>query len=175
MNNGKVIDESILNSTPDTFCLYAYYQLVNTSVAGHYYWADKNVLPSSNPLYHLEKVYFTSVKIKDRNIVITAKRASGKSVTFKLPITGKLTEQLEKGFYVKDPKKAFPKWPAKVWEKITHQRISIGMTREQVLLSWGYPDDSSSYTSSYAGVEQWIYGNTYLHFYNGILDSWSDY
>lgn len=133
------------------------------------------MLSSSNPLYHLEKVYFTSVKIKDRNIVITAKRARGKLVTFKLPITGRLTEPLEKGFYIKDPKKAFPKWPAKVWEKITHPKISKGMTREQVLLSWGYPDDNSSYTSSYAAVEQWIYGNTYLHFYNGVLNSWSGY
>lgn len=61
------------------------------------------------------------------------------------------------------------------YQKITQQKVSIGMTREQVILSWGYPDDSNSYTSSYSDMDQWIYGDTYLHFYNGVLGSWSDY
>ncbi|UNK20029.1 hypothetical protein MNQ98_08435 [Paenibacillus sp. N3/727] len=176
LNNGKVINESILDDyAPDSFCLYAHYLLVTTNLSGQNYWANKNTLPSSNPLYHLEKVYFTSVKIKDQNIVITAKRASGKMVSFKLPISEGLTERLETGFYTKDPKKVFPKWPSSIWQKITQQKVSIGMTREQVILSWGYPDDSNSYTSSYSDMDQWIYGDTYLHFYDGVLGSWSDY
>lgn len=175
LNNGKIINETIFESTPDTFCLYSHYLFVTTKLSGQSYWANKNQLPSSNPLYHLERVYFTSVKIKDQNIVVTAKRASGKMVTFKFPISGILTEQLESGFYNKDPKKAFPNWSSKVWESIVKQEISIGMTWEQVYLSWGYPDDSNSYTSYYSDMDQWIYGDTYLHFYDGVLESWSDY
>lgn len=60
------------------------------------------------------------------------------------------------------------------WSKISQQKISTGMNKDQVYLSWGEPDDVNSYTSSSLKIEQWVYGSTYLHFYNGKLESWTE-
>lgn len=175
LNNGVVVEELVIGSTPDTFCTYFYYENVNGFYSGKYYWANKNLLPSSNPLLNIEKVYFKSVKMKGNKLIVTAKRSNGANVTFKLPFYDDPSTVIQQGFYTVNPKSVFPKWDSATWNRIVQQKIAIGMNQEQVLLSWGAPDDHSSYTGSYLTMDQWIYGDTYLHFYNGILDSWSDY
>lgn len=55
--------------------------------------------------------------------------------------------------------------------------IRIGMTKEQVLLSWGQPSHRNTSVGSWGEHEQWnyrgVYG-TYIYFRNDILTSWQN-
>ena len=68
-------------------------------------------------------------------------------------------------------------------ELVKKCKIEIGMTKEQVLESWGYPDDINKTITSSTVYEQWCYetphvagapAHAYLYFENGILTSWQD-
>lgn len=53
------------------------------------------------------------------------------------------------------------------------------MTKDEVLQSWGYPEEVNKSVGQYIGVqEQWIYGKLpnwkLLYFENGKLTSWQD-
>jgi hypothetical protein len=57
--------------------------------------------------------------------------------------------------------------------------ICAGMTKDEVLQSWGYPEEVNTSVGQYIGVqEQWIYGKLpnwkLLYFENGKLTSWQD-
>lgn len=58
-----------------------------------------------------------------------------------------------------------PAWTSDVCRKIVRHQVSLGMTQEQVQLSWGKPDRINR-TSSLRGdgIEQWVYGRQYLYF-----------
>jgi hypothetical protein len=59
-------------------------------------------------------------------------------------------------------------------QKILNKKIWLGMTDDMARLSWGKPSDINRSVGSWGVHEQWIYGNTYLYFENGILTSWQD-
>jgi hypothetical protein len=48
------------------------------------------------------------------------------------------------------------------------------MTDDMARKSWGAPSDINRTVGSWGVHEQWIYGDTYLYFENGILKSWQD-
>jgi len=48
------------------------------------------------------------------------------------------------------------------------------MTTEQVKMSWGSPYDINRTAGSWGIHEQWVYGDKYLYFENGVLTSWQD-
>jgi tetratricopeptide (TPR) repeat protein len=49
---------------------------------------------------------------------------------------------------------------------------SIGMTADEVRNStWGYPDDINKTVTSYGTTEQWVYGNKYIYFRDGVVTS----
>ncbi|MGV2964445.1 MULTISPECIES: hypothetical protein [unclassified Paenibacillus] len=175
--NGKTVTEYIYKDIGfSNFCYYFDYEyFIHIAFKGGEYWANKNSLPSSNPLYHLEKIKIISVDIKKNNVIVKAKRASGKSITFKLPVTDDPNEFINGLFYDSDPKKDYPGWSSNVWKLISQQKIKLGMTFNQVLLSWGSPNSTSNSTSSLGSIDIWVYGNTYVTFYNGQIYSWSDY
>lgn len=52
--------------------------------------------------------------------------------------------------------------------------IFIGMTKEQVLASWGKPDTINKTISSNYESEQWIYPHGYLYFEKDILKTYQD-
>lgn len=54
--------------------------------------------------------------------------------------------------------------------------VKIGMKKEQVLLSWGKPDNINKTITKYSKNEQWVYddGPSYLYFENGILTTIQD-
>ncbi len=175
MQDGSVVVEDVFDESPNTFCEYADYQeFMSKGFINDYVWANKNVLPESNPLYNLEKIKILSVKVKNKEITFMVRRASGKTGSFKLPIQSYLNGTVFNNFYTNDPKKAYPAWKARAWELIAEQSISKGMTKDMVLMSWGSPDDTSSYSGTYISTDTWTYGDTYLYFTNGILDSWMD-
>ena len=57
---------------------------------------------------------------------------------------------------------------------ITENKIKIGMTKQMVIESWGKPEHISRTVTSSVVHEQWVYGNTYIYFDNGILTAWQD-
>lgn len=175
LNNGKVIKELAISERPDSFCTELDFIALNGTFSGKYFWANKTKLPSSSPLINIEKVYFTSLKIKGNDILITAKRPNGANVSFKISVNSDPYKSIRNSFYSENPKTTYPGWSSDIWNKISQQKISVGMNFDQVLLSWGSPNDINSYTSKNLKIEQWIYGDTYLHFYNGKLESWSKY
>jgi hypothetical protein len=59
----------------------------------------------------------------------------------------------------------------KIKQAVEQRKIMIGMTREQASLSWGEPDKVNKSVGSWGVKEQWVYGNQYLYFTNGRLDS----
>lgn len=69
---------------------------------------------------------------------------------------------------------------AKINQLINDHQIDVGMTSDQVILSWGTPERVNRADGSWGVREQWIYQNTkgevtYLYFDNGMLASWQDF
>jgi len=57
--------------------------------------------------------------------------------------------------------------------------VRIGMTREQVIYSWGRPDEIHRSVGSWGVHEQWVYRRgdfkaQFLYFENGKLTGWQD-
>lgn len=53
--------------------------------------------------------------------------------------------------------------------------IKIGMTREEVLERWQKPKKINRSVGRWGVHEQWIYGDVYLYFENGVLTSWQEW
>lgn len=66
------------------------------------------------------------------------------------------------------------KWSAVVTRSVIARRIRFGMTRQQVLLSWGEPDDINRTAIPGQLSEQWAYGERYIYFTNGVVTAWQD-
>jgi hypothetical protein len=64
-----------------------------------------------------------------------------------------------------------PDWDMEICQTIDQKQVSIGMTSEQVRLSWGKPDKINTTTTANIEHEQWVYGREYLYVENGILRS----
>lgn len=81
-----------------------------------------------------------------------------------------------------DPKgyvESHPNLDSQIKKCILNNEVKLGMIREQVLASWGKPDDINRSVGSWGIHEQWIYQRgdysaQYLYFENGILTSWQD-
>lgn len=58
--------------------------------------------------------------------------------------------------------------------KILEQKIWIGMTKEMVIESWGWPDDINRSVGSWGVHEQMVYGKSFVYIENDILTSWQD-
>ena len=71
-----------------------------------------------------------------------------------------------------------PELSANMKRTIAVGTIMIGMTKEQVIASWGRPRDINRTVTRYSTREQWVYGefpySTYIYFENNILTSWQD-
>jgi hypothetical protein len=64
--------------------------------------------------------------------------------------------------------------PKNIENAVVEHKIVLGMTEEQVKLSWGKPERINRTVTRRGEREQWIYGDTYLYFENGVLDAWQD-
>jgi hypothetical protein len=61
-------------------------------------------------------------------------------------------------------------WPANILNAIEHKQIIIGMSGEQVRLSWGFPEKINTTVNASGRSEQWVYAeDKYLYFENGTL------
>ena len=66
------------------------------------------------------------------------------------------------------------KYGTKFGSSVAEGTIEIGMNKKMVKDAWGLPDHINTTTGSYGTHEQWVYGNSYLYFKNGIVTSKQD-
>jgi hypothetical protein len=71
-------------------------------------------------------------------------------------------------FFERDPREIY-KWPDRVWDAIASEQVFVGMTEDQVKLSWGKPQEINQKILSGKTVYQWVYTKGYLFFENNIL------
>lgn len=88
------------------------------------------------------------------------------------------TEQRAVSQAVEDPRQTYvdahPEMSDEVKRAIVGQRIRVGMTPEQVAVSWGKPESKNITDGAYGRREQWVYpSHQYLYFVHGKLESWS--
>lgn len=78
--------------------------------------------------------------------------------------------RLDENFFDFDPKEKY-KWPALVWKAIESGDVFIGMTREQVIMSWGAPLDINSTETADTYMSQYVYDRfgdrAYVYLRNG--------
>lgn len=70
--------------------------------------------------------------------------------------------------FEENPKDKF-KWTEEEWDLISDGKVRLGMTKDEVLLSWGGPSKVNQDMYQGSIREQWIYGSYYLYFENDKL------
>ncbi|QJC50620.1 DUF2845 domain-containing protein [Paenibacillus albicereus] len=142
-----------------------------TKLIGKSYWVN-----NFDSKYRFKKVTIHDIEPDDDG---------GFTVVFKLASTGELlhtaftnAEAIRSNlassdqFLTADPRKTY-KWSNAVWDKIANEKISVGMTKDQVRMSWGKPSDTSYSVVGSISVETWRYGSytsswlQYVVFTNG--------
>ncbi|MCL6457130.1 MAG: copper amine oxidase N-terminal domain-containing protein [Gorillibacterium sp.] len=105
----------------------------------------------------------------DGNFTMVFKTAAGKTLKVLTFSSSAVTEKLtnDSNFFTYDPYKKY-KWSASIWKQVQAQQVSIGMTKEQVLLAWGDTSYKSITTVRGNTIEAWIYSSVGgLTFING--------
>jgi hypothetical protein len=79
--------------------------------------------------------------------------------------------KFEKLFLIEDPRITYP-WSNIIWAAIDEHNVLIGMTRQQVVVSWGEPQVINTTRGVEGESEQWVYSShRYLYFSKGVLTS----
>ncbi|OKP95042.1 stalk domain-containing protein [Paenibacillus sp. P46E] len=138
-----------------------------TKLIGKSYWVnffDEN--------YRFQKVTIVDIIPNNNGYFAAAfKFPSGKVLNTRKMSGDELISTLadRQEFFTADPYKTY-KWPDAIWAKIKDGRVTTGMTKQQVELSWGSPIDASAMEGSGVRVETWSYGNfNYVTFTNGVV------
>jgi len=69
-------------------------------------------------------------------------------------------------------KAKYPSWPNGVCNTVAKKEIHRGMIAEQVKAAWGKPQRINETVGAWGTHEQWVYGDTYVYFENGLMTSW---
>ncbi|HWD20492.1 MAG TPA: hypothetical protein VHB20_14565 [Verrucomicrobiae bacterium] len=67
--------------------------------------------------------------------------------------------------------KALAEREANIKSCIKEHKICIGMTEEECRLSWGKPRKINSTSTRFGRSEQWVYGDSYVYFDDGVISS----
>ena len=80
-------------------------------------------------------------------------------------------DQFDKKFFMTDPRKLYP-WTPQVWNAIEDEKIFVGMTKEQVTMSWGEPLSINQTVTGAGKSEQWVFRNhRFAYFHGGVMTS----
>lgn len=82
-----------------------------------------------------------------------------------------LAMPFSENWYLEDPRTIHSDWPKKIWYAIENEEVLIGMSKEQVLLSWRKPRKINRTVGTWGVHEQWVYSSQYLYFKDGLLTS----
>lgn len=107
------------------------------------------------------KVTVTDIEPLDSGeFVVVFKSNSGKKLESYPMASSHVTELFsdESSFFNFDPYKKY-KWSSTVWNQIKAGQISIGMTKEQVVMSWGDPVSKDVRGVEGKTLETWVYSN----------------
>ncbi|MEW4368245.1 hypothetical protein [Paenibacillus kandeliae] len=152
------------------FVLDASLTQMQNILRGKNVWFDNREFNGTG-LKHLEKLTFVSFQISDDNkISVVLRKANGNKVAVTLHTNYDVSKMLSSCLFGTNPRSVY-KWSEAVWNSISNNRVSAGMTPQQVVLSWGMPSDRNTYQSAGLVYEQWIYPHNYLYFWNGKLTS----
>lgn len=132
---------------------------------GRTYWVNE-----FEDLERFSKLTVTDILPDDKgefNVIF--KSASGKTVK-SYPMRSSEVTQLfadRSSLLTYDPYKKY-KWSASVWKQIKAGQVSLGMTKEQVQLSWGNPAAKDITSGGGKTIETWGYSNfNIVSFVNG--------
>lgn len=65
-----------------------------------------------------------------------------------------------------------PELSDRIREAILGGNLVLGMSAEEARAAWGAPSRVNKTVNAYTVSEQWVYGDTYVYFENGKLNSW---
>lgn len=132
---------------------------------GRTYWVNE-----FEDLERFSKLTVTDILPDDKgefNVIF--KTASGKTVK-SYPMRSSEVTQLfadRSSLLTYDPYKKY-KWSASIWKQIKAGQVSLGMTKEQVQLSWGNPAAKDITSGGGKTIETWGYSNfNIVSFVNG--------
>lgn len=80
----------------------------------------------------------------------------------------------EQTAYEKRKNELIDKFGKKNTKRILEEKVWIGMTKEMARESWGLPQDINRTITANGVHEQWVYGDSYLYFDDGILTTIQD-
>ena len=105
------------------------------------------------------------------NIWFEVENEDGDKAKVKFDKYYSINEVFDFNYYLKDPLNQ--DWAENIVKCIRSKKIKIGMTKYQVMISWGKPDKINKTVSKTYIKEQWVYkrfySNQYLYFENGLL------
>jgi hypothetical protein len=110
------------------------------------------------------------VPVGGENFEIVFAKTDGKTIKSEVTSRDFVTKILSDSytFLSYDPYKKY-NWPASTWDSIKASKISMGMNKTQVELSWGRPSSTSKVSSKTVNVEVWRYGYQYVVLTNGVV------
>jgi hypothetical protein len=72
-------------------------------------------------------------------------------------------------FLLADPKKTYL-WPNSIWDAIQHEKVALGMTGQQVRMSWGEPKSISQTITAAGNSQQWVFGSgAFVYVTHGVV------
>lgn len=86
-------------------------------------------------------------------------------------VSGRIREfgHFDHYFMEVDPRTIY-KWPDEIWTIIEDHKVAIGMTKEQVKMSWGEPATINKTLNASGRSEQWVYNSgSYVYLDNGVV------
>lgn len=128
----------------------------------------------------LTKVKITGIILEKKDEGSKYYTYTSKNIILKVNCEDYDVSELTYGNYINEIPEDFhtnnvgAKWGKRVLTTIANGKVFIGMTKPQVIASWGQPSDINRTAGSWGVHEQWVYGSNYLYFENGILKSWQD-
>ena len=84
-------------------------------------------------------------------------------------LLGSAARDFDEAFSFNDPKITWKGIRKKMWNLIEHGKVKAGMYKDECRLSWGDPKNVNTTNSGHHVDEQWVYGESYLYFTDGVL------
>ena len=108
--------------------------------------------------------------MKDAIVLLSILFVAGCASTFPGPSKAEKLQKYREAYFEKWGKVVNPDVARCIWAG----KVKLGMRTDEVIASWGYPEDIHRTVGSWGVHEQWVYGRTYLYFEDGLLTSWQD-
>ena len=178
----------ISENIPPSYCCFTDEIIEIKKMIGQTIWLNKTkkflypsvttfFTSSKQPFYRFDKVKIVDVYPYynggfDRPIWLMIKSKDGKTGYVRYNNKDRIKGFFDNYYYTSDP---FPKeWGDEIIDIIKSGRISVGMTENQVRISWGNPSYINTIVTRKGKDEQWVYNSSnpnLVYIKNGKVDS----